>query len=359
MVKCFATTNSVSILSPGTVSPCCKYRGDFGHLDTYQNFSDINFNELTDQLSNGWVPGCSSCEQHESNNIRSRRKSYEIRFTDNDFLLDVSLGNYCNLKCRMCSHDNSTSWYTDSISLGVPKHKLSGFQLSKKQIDSLMNFLTTINKHIEIELKGGEPLLHKNSQYFFEQLNLLSKTKNITLSCVTNGTLLPVWFENSVKNIDINLQISIDGLYDVYEYIRGGNTQSWEDCINKVEQFKKLKNIKLSYNYVVQNSTVHQVAEFSRLFGEHINWIVLNRPNHMAANIMPEDSKKQIIDELKLLDNSTINTIIELIKLPVDNSLYTKFITYSAKLDKLRNQDLRKVLPHLLNKDGLKIYNSV
>ena len=359
MIKCFATSNSITIDAAGTVSPCCKYRGNFGRLETYQDFNDINFDKLSSNLKQGWAPGCESCRIDEGNGVSSRRQRYEIRFTDNDFLLDLSLGNYCNLKCRMCNYNNSTSWFSDSIALGIGKNKLTSFQLDKPQIDSLIAFLSTLDKRIEIELKGGEPLMHVNSKYFFEQLKELSKTKQIKLNCITNGTLFPNWFADAITNIDVDLQISIDGLYDVYEYVRGDSTQSWNECLEKAQQFRSLPNIKLSYNYVIQNTTVHHVVEFTKLFSERINWIVLNNPEYMAVNIMPESSKQAIIDQLITLNDAKIKSVINLMKMPNQLELYKQFITYSAKLDKLRNQDLKTVLPHLLDNTGLEIYDSI
>ena len=266
MIKCFATSNSITIDAIGTISPCCKYLGNFGRISSYENLSDINFDTLTSSLENGWVPECKSCRLDETNNVSSRRLRYETRFTDNDFLLDLSLGNYCNLKCRMCNHHSSTNWFSDSIALGIPKHELNSFQLDEKQIDSVITFLSTLDKRIEIELKGGEPLMHKHSKYFFQKLKELSKTKTIKVNCITNGTLFPDWFADAITNIEVDLQISIDGLYDVYEYVRGGNIQSWNECLEKVEQFRSLPNIKLSYNYVIQNTTVHHIVEFTKLF---------------------------------------------------------------------------------------------
>jgi MoaA/NifB/PqqE/SkfB family radical SAM enzyme len=359
MVKCFATTNSMTIDAKGTVSPCCKYTGHFGKLETYEHFDDINFDELTDRLAQGWTAGCSSCSFDEGNNVSSRRERYETRFTDDDFLLDLSLGNFCNLKCRMCHHSNSTAWFSDSIALGIPKKDLVSFQISKSQIDSLIAFLSTLDKRIEIELKGGEPLMHPNSKYFFQQLMYLSKTKTIKINCITNGTLVPDWFAAAVANIEVDLQISIDGLYDTYEYVRGDNTHSWKQCLEKVEQFRSLPNITVSYNYVVQNTTVHHVVQFAKLFNERINWIVLNNPEHMAVNIMPESSKQAILSQLSTLNDAKIKSVINLMKTPADPVLYKQFITYSAKLDKLRNQNLKIVLPHLLDDIGIEIYDAI
>jgi sulfatase maturation enzyme AslB (radical SAM superfamily) len=201
--------------------------------------------------------------------------------------------------------------------------------------------------------------MHTHSRYFFEQLKELSKTKTIKINCITNGTLFPDWFAAAITNIEVDLQVSIDGLYDVYEYVRGDSTQSWNECLEKVEQFRSLPNIKLSYNYVIQNTTVHHVAEFTKLFSERINWIVLNNPGYMAVNVMPESSKHDILAQLSTLDDAKIKSVIELMKTPVDLVLYKQFITYSAKLDKRRNQNLKIVLPHLLDDIGIKIYDSV
>ena len=131
-------------------------------------------------------------------------------------------------------------------------------------------------------------------------------------------------------------------------------------CPNiQVHDLKTWQDVVLSYNYVIQNTTVHHVAEFTKLFSERINWIVLNNPGYMAVNVMPESSKHDILAQLSTLDDAKIKSVIELMKTPVDLVLYKQFITYSAKLDKRRNQNLKIVLPHLLDDIGIKIYDSV
>jgi radical SAM protein with 4Fe4S-binding SPASM domain len=120
-MKCFATTNSITIDTLGDINPCCKYRGSYGKLDTYKNISDINFNDLTNELAQGqWRPECKSCKFDEGTGVRSRRQRYETRFTDDDFLLDLSLGNFCNLKwdpdCLNFHKNKKTPIQTVSVS---------------------------------------------------------------------------------------------------------------------------------------------------------------------------------------------------------------------------------------------------
>ena len=43
----------------------------------------------------------------------------------------------------------------------------------------------------------------------------------------------------------------------------------------------------------------------------------------------------------------------------MDKEMYKQFIEYSAALDKLRNQSLLDVAPHLITEEGKRIYGSV
>ena len=116
--KCFATTNSVTINSDGSVVPCCKYHDDFAHLDDFSTLLNINqskkFIELKRLHHFGIsLPGCHGCDRDEKRNIESRRQNYNKRYTDDDYYIDISLSNYCNLKCRTCIPELSTRWFDD------------------------------------------------------------------------------------------------------------------------------------------------------------------------------------------------------------------------------------------------------
>ena len=117
MIKCFATTNSVMIDPLGQVKPCCKYDGVFGHIDEYDSIDDIlkskRYTKLKIAHSVGnFTRGCWRCKESEDRGYKSRRQYYDDRYTDTDFLLDISPGTYCNLKCRMCNPCNSTKWFS-------------------------------------------------------------------------------------------------------------------------------------------------------------------------------------------------------------------------------------------------------
>jgi MoaA/NifB/PqqE/SkfB family radical SAM enzyme len=352
-IGCFATKNSIAIGPNLDIRPCCRYNEKYGLLSDYNSIADImngkDYTQLHNSLSNGkWDSGCGTCEFAEANGIRSRRMSYVERFQDEDFLLDLALGNYCNLKCRMCSEDLSTSWFADAVKLGRPKPKV--WQVTREQIDSIIDFVSD-KKSLFIELKGGEPLLNPQCQYFFEKLKTLDIPVKIIVT--SNGTDTPDWFLDACQKFDIDYQISVDGMYDAYEYVRGDRTFTWEQCANRIQELEESVD-KLSYNYVVQNLTVHHMLDFTQFVNKSINWIMLDNPKYLACNVIPERSKPEIIEKIEKIEKISKNDFtklpgfVNMIRNKCSNQTYLEFMIVSKKLDSLRGQSLEKTFPHLI-----------
>jgi sulfatase maturation enzyme AslB (radical SAM superfamily) len=345
MVDCAAIDNAIFIETDGVVKPCCKYVShNFGHVD---NLHNITFDILR---KDKWPTGCYNCKRQEDNGMHSKRQQYNELYSDNNYLLDIALGNYCNLKCRMCSADNSTSWFTEARKLGMPVPK--GFSLSKKQINAVFDRVDK-SKNLTIELKGGEPLMNPNAEYIFQKCI----EYNAEIKLITNGTLLPDWFVNLLPNLNIDFAISIDGVKNTYEYVRGDNTFSYDACIENINKIKSIIG-KVRFNYVVQNYTINDMLEFDSLKLGNINWIVLQNPAYLQCHIMPDENKKPIIEELQNIHNIPIG-LIDFFKKPCDSTLYKQFIEYSAKIDQFRSQSLQSTLPHLVNNIGNKYYAGV
>jgi MoaA/NifB/PqqE/SkfB family radical SAM enzyme len=83
--------------------------------------------------------------------------------------LDLKLGNICNLKCRSCNADSSTSWIQDYYKLKDTVKLASGYHWIKSNPDfsfdwvddeSFYNQLTEYAPNLEqIHISGGEPFL--------------------------------------------------------------------------------------------------------------------------------------------------------------------------------------------------------
>jgi hypothetical protein len=112
------------------------------------------------------------------------------------------------------------------------------------------------------------------------------------------------------------------------------------------------------FNYVVQNYTIKDMLEFDKLKYGHITWIVLRNPYYLSCNVMPDENKNPILEMLEQVTDCPTG-LRELFLKPCDETLYKRFIEYSAKLDSFRNQSLIDTLPHLVNTKGKQIYDCV
>jgi len=370
MIKCFAATNSFWIDPQGHIRPCARFGEKFDHVTEFQTFSEITQSEkhknIRDALENGqWPDPCFRCKSDEERGVFSKRSFYDrknLRAPD-DFMVDISMGNYCNLKCRMCGPQNSTSWNSDYeylIENQILKPKnvdFSGYQLSDRDIEKLVDHFRSVKGNIFIELKGGEPLIMPQTKKMVEHIMSLDNVHKITLLIVTNATVVPDWLEKlSLKNKKIELVVSIDGVEDVFDYIRGNEKFSYQECIKNIEKFSKLPNIDLHFNVVVQNLNIHQLPEIHWelfKFSRSINYIVLQFPDYLASNVMPQIARKRIYENF--IDNqyqfgeyqNLMKNIHELLRKDPEPYLLKKFYKVMSALDQIRKQDLYSVLPHL------------
>ena len=185
MIKCWATENSVQIDPQGFVRPCCKFEGNFGKFEDYDSIDSIlngkDYSLLRKRHSLGNITqACWRCKDSEDRGYRSRRQSYEDRYSDNDFQLDISPGLYCNLKCRMCGPVNSTGWFNDNNKLyelglhGRHSSKYNVYSMPQYDVDKIVNFIESNTKNIDIELKGGEPLMLPATEHLLKTKQSLS-----------------------------------------------------------------------------------------------------------------------------------------------------------------------------------------
>ena len=128
----------------------------------------------------------------------------DLNYVPNTLLsLDLKLGNYCNLSCRMCSSYSSSTYASEfpkkkkilketGIDLGIndyEKHNVqSKWYNEPKFVDTIKKMINDGLRHLKFT--GGEPLMvpsvKKLLNYCIEQ----NKAKNIELVLITNGTLL-------------------------------------------------------------------------------------------------------------------------------------------------------------------------
>ena len=95
--------------------------------------------------------------------------------------LEFSVGNRCNLICRMCNVDNSHLWEEESRTL-FPEVKIPTRKVSVDEKFLSDEFFKENFTHIkQVNFLGGEPLLVKEHQRFLEQCVKFGIAENIVL----------------------------------------------------------------------------------------------------------------------------------------------------------------------------------
>jgi radical SAM protein with 4Fe4S-binding SPASM domain len=140
--------------------------------------------------------------------------------------LELQITNKCNLKCRHC-------YIGDRNIFTLPKPLLSNSPLpSRERVrvrgetkhELSVNQIRDILKEFEemqglrVLITGGEPLIHSK----FKEINEMLPEFSVRKVLFTNGLLLN---KKALKNLNVDeIQISIDGLKDAHESLRGKGT---------------------------------------------------------------------------------------------------------------------------------------
>lgn len=256
-IFCSAPWSHLHVLPEGDVLPCCMWDysvyedgGRFGNINDYDDITDLfnntRFRELRQSfLSNEPAVGCHRCYHQEKFNRYSSFRSFmnsdkiltedvfrTIESTNNDgsidditvTYLDVRFGNICNLKCRMCGHHLSSTWYDEL----VKEAELNGSQPPDQKFvhvdcyDKIEPFLETVT---EIYFAGGEPTLYPEHLQILDRLVEIGNTDlhiryNTNMSSLKykGRDFIDVW----QKFNHVSIGASIDDQGDIVRYIRTG-----------------------------------------------------------------------------------------------------------------------------------------
>ena len=157
--------------------------------------------------------------------VLKEKNSAKTPIISNLFLTDN-----CNLKCSHC-------FYAGHLN----KEEKTSLEDIKKLVQSLKNPL------ISVVLTGGETFLRKD---IVEICILLDKARTKKIILATNGTLPDIIFQKvkeilNKTNLDVAVQISLDGPEEVHDKIRGVKG-TYKKAIETLNKLKQIKNPKLS-----------------------------------------------------------------------------------------------------------------
>jgi MoaA/NifB/PqqE/SkfB family radical SAM enzyme len=406
---CMHPFTGLATREDGAVCVCCRSH-PIGFIDK-QKLEDIWNNDTIKRirhqvLNDERPPECEPCFSLEDQGVESLRMRHitdripESRINlypdslsklNDDYsmpfeipTMELKLNNLCNLKCRMCHPMDSTSWNDWSeikdyykregniMYAIVEEHDLERkphldkFQDNPEWWESLEKLLPHFRR---VEFAGGEPLMDPQH---YRILDMLSQYGHqIEIKYATNLSMLGKGSRNiyeywpKFKSVAVN--VSIDGIEDSYEYIRGN--ANWNDLINNIKEIQKIDNISRIVGAVtVQVSNVLVLDKMIGYFLDDLGIIFhthrVEYPKLLSAQVLPPELVQLAIDrleavklrvpEFKLVKNNdrllsyTLLQIQDNINYLQARSQYDKWqdcVEFNKKLDKTRNQSFTDVTP--------------
>lgn len=154
----------------------------------------------------------------------------------------------CNLSCKMCG-----LWGEDGIWKDKEKHNL--------KLTDIKSFIDEVSRYKPmVLLTGGEPLLNEEWVKVAQYL----KEKKLRVSISTNGTYITK-YENEIMNFVDVLDVSLDGIENVHNEIRGANIfENVISCMKSIDRKKREgKKIKpyIKISFTIQEINFFKIVE--------------------------------------------------------------------------------------------------
>ncbi len=214
--------------------------------------------------------------------------------------LHVDLGNYCNLACKMCDSQASTRIATQYVQWGYEAHRqYLGNDWTKDQTvwTRFLNELLTIPKLKNIHFMGGETLLTKRFEDFVDFM-IAHEKFDLSFSFVTNGTTFNESLINKLKKFDrVGIEVSIETTTEHNNYIRQGTDTS--QVLYNIRRYIDAcdrSNISVTIRPAISALSVgyyYTLLEYCLENKLLIKSLLVNRPNHLAINVLPKEIKEQ------------------------------------------------------------------
>jgi hypothetical protein len=333
----------------------------------------------SDMLAGRPAQGCEKCYDHEAAGIYSLRHHYNdstgpmldiARLSDdvyeNRTWYDLSLGNKCNQKCRICGPYNSTAWAKDAKSLTdlswthVNWRELDSISIdSSVAIPGILDSMRAAKDKFIIELKGGEPLYMESSRKLISEMIRLGLHEHTAeLRIITNGTQHDQTLLSMLEAFPaIDLALSIDATGLLHAYTRGTNL-SWDECRRSWNQLAGLGNLKkLRISNTIYAYTLWDLAKLHSWarseFGRETRMVdaPLHKPRYLHPMIVPQELREKAVQSLE--DEVPMKSILaddyvqgELGPLSL-SQLRDQFKAYTQRLDQLRGESLVDLVPEL------------
>ncbi len=407
---CIYPFTHLATKTEGTFKLCCRSEpiSNVQEISAIELWNSKKYKDIRCQMLNGQKPEeCQDCWNLESMGTRSMRQRALRNFPGSRWsnyshllkqvdpsghvpylpkTLELKLSNLCNLKCRMCHPVDSSSWAADwnEISDLMKKYNTWAYDSAEKQNVSRkplisgfqdqeqwwLDFEKMVDSVELVEFAGGEPLM---DPLHYRILDLLARRADqIKLKYSTNLTTLK--FKNSSvidywkKFRGVSIYASVDGINDVYNYIRtGAQFTQIEENLSALQSCQEIIFDEIAVACTIQIYNVFQLPEIIEYFSKRNVRFHSHRvtaPTFLNTQVLPKHLKQKAEKEIlaykenifseNRFDKDTLRNISQ----HIDDHLKHMFgrdwshlipalKDYTLRLDKKRNTDVLKAIPQI------------
>jgi MoaA/NifB/PqqE/SkfB family radical SAM enzyme len=406
---CMHPFTGLATREDGAIKVCCRSHpiGFIQDSTLEEIWNNDNMRRIRQQVLSGQrPPECAPCFNLEDQGVESLRQRHtagiipEARINLYPRALDsmcadysmpfafptmeLKLNNLCNLKCRMCNPTDSTSWNDWSqveefyskennyLVKSIQELKLIESPYLDKFTDNPA-WWTSLEKLLpyfrRVEFAGGEPLTDPTHYRILDMLKPyahdieIKYATNLTSLGKGQRTVFDYW--PAFKSVAVN--VSIDGMEDSYEYIRG-NAQ-WNQLIDNIRQIQQIPNVSRVVGAVaVQVSNAMVLYEMIEYFLDDLGIVfysnMVNYPNVLSIQTLPAALKDLVESRLndvsmRLLDFKLIQQnpmlldltlgqisgIINYLRAHDRSESWSDTVEFNRRLDTTRGQSFVEVTP--------------
>jgi len=325
---CMAPWIHMHMWPNGETFPCCiapadennRGMGNFNNMTVKELWNCDTMNELRlNMLNERPSKECNRCyELEETGDVWTLRKNlsrdfkekfYRVEQTHTDgshddpqfYYWDIRFNNLCNMKCRTCGPEFSTSWWQDYEHL---KNKKSLIALTNKS--TFWEEIRPLVDNIEsVYFAGGEPLITDEHYTMLDIWLEQNRQDKIKISYTTNfsrlkhkGKNVLDYWKHFKNNVDV--VASLDGSHKRGEWIRKGTR--WSKIVsNRKEMKKALPNTMFGITPTVSAYNVWHLPDFFKEWIEldlikpwDIRINLLTTPECMRTQVLPYNFKKEV-----------------------------------------------------------------
>lgn len=414
----------------GSLGICCQeshklYKGNdynIARMSLTEWFNSVPVKNFRQQiLGNTPVSACTRCyieEQHNGISRRQRSNQKSVIFTQafepsvkqspgyahfvhsrhnqghtNTVPIDlhIDLGNFCNLACKMCNAESSSTIASQHVRWGIKTdQQYLGTDWTKDQTvwNKFKQELLDLPGLNNIHFMGGETLLTSRFEDLVDTM-IQAQRFDICFSFVTNGTVFrPELIKKLINFRRVGIEISIEttGPHNTYQR-QGTNTEQVLENIQKYQEYANGTNITVSVRPAPSILTIGYYNSLLEYCLEHQLIIKSNlcyNPDYLDARILPQYVKDQylkkyqnFIEKIKCEYNDDFNAsdpnnykqivksqadlCIGLLEAPTpvnSDKLLENMIRHCERWDRVYNLDARLLYPEwqeIFNKYGYQV----